>query len=449
MARQRALSWVAGIRDRGLAMIQSQPPADCGLFRKEPLVQPILRPFPARAPLRHALSWLARVTVLVGLAQVAHAQSACEATDYGMKADGSDNAAALTKALSGCAGKTLHIAHGTYVLSAQGLSSGFIVPAGTSIVGDGSMGPDATVLKIANTGSYQTVFWVRNVSNVAIRSLRFEGTPYENGCTRHLDYGHAIYVQSDKGQAAGVDNVDISNNFFHDFNGQSWVTINAADDSPGIGLNGPLNVSNNVFDSDASLTGECTATGGMGYMSAMISLHGSNTSAQGMVENVTVASNVLNAAYVKEGITIWSGTKNILVKANRVGDVGLQLARNQGPELGRYAILIYHSAHELPGLQPDSISVVGNTLTNPVSCGVYAAGGTNLQIIDNHISGQSDPYDVTLPKGAISLNHAYVTALQGNVLINNHIAISAVGGQRNMGSNQIVVPPGGVANKIR
>jgi hypothetical protein len=387
--------------------------------------------------------------VLVVFAQGAHAQRACEASDHGMRADGSDNVPALTRTLSECAGQTIHIAHGTYMLSPLRFASGLIVPAGTTIVGDGSQGAQATILKIADSGNFQALFWIRNVSKVAIRSIRFEGTPYESGCTRHLDYGHAIYVQSDKGQGAGVDNVEVSDNFFHDFNGQSWVTINAADDSPGIGLNGPLSVSNNVFDSDANLSGGCAATGGMTYLAAMISIHGSNTSAQGMAENVTVASNTLNAGYVKEGMTIWSGTKNITVKSNVVADTGLQLPRTQGPELGRYAILVYHSAHELPGLQPDTISIVGNTITNPVSCGIYAAGGQNLQILDNRISGQTDTYDVTLPKGAISLNHANVVALRGNVLINNHFGISAVGGQRNLGANQITASPGGVATKIR
>jgi hypothetical protein len=187
----------------------------------------------------------------------------------------------------------------------------------------------------------------------------------------------------------------------------------------------------------------------MTTLSAMISIHGSNTSAQGMVENVTVASNTLNAGYTKEGITIWSGTKNISIKSNTIADTGLHLARTQGPELGRYAILVYNSAHELPGPHPDAVSIVGNTITNPVSCGIYTAGAENLQILDNRISGQSDTYDVTLPKGAIALNHSSALALQGNVLTNNRIGISTVGGQVKMGPNQITAGPGGISTKIR
>ena len=397
------------------------------------------------SPIGMALSGIA----LVIFAHGASAQRVCEASDHGMRADGSDNVAALTRTLSECAGQTVHIAHGTYTFSPKGFASGMQVPAGTSIVGDGSQGPQATVLKIADSGNFQSLLWIRNASKVAVRAIRFEGTSYESGCTRHLDYGHAIYIQSDKGQGAGVDSVEISDAFFHDFNGQSWVTINAADDSPGIGLNGALSITNNVFDSDANLSGGCAASGGMTTLSAMISIHGSNTSAQGMVENVTVASNTLNAGYTKEGITIWSGTKNISIRSNTIADTGLHLARTQGPELGRYAILVYNSAHELPGPHPDGVSIVGNTITNPVSCGIYTAGAENLQILDNRISGQSDTYDVTLPKGAIALNHSTALALQGNVLTNNHIGISAVGGQVKMGPNQITAGPGGISTKIR
>ena len=36
-----------------------------------------------------------------------------------------------------------------------------------------------------------------------------------------------------------------------------------------------------------------------------------------------------------------------------------------------------------------------------------------------------------------------------DLLTNNHFGISAVGGQRNLGANQITASPGGVATKIR
>src|SRR5580658_8673581 len=75
-------------------------------------------------------------TLLVLAARHAHAQAPCEASEHGMRADGSDNIAALTRTLSECAGRAIHIAQGTYTFSPQGWANGVEVPAGTTIVGD-------------------------------------------------------------------------------------------------------------------------------------------------------------------------------------------------------------------------------------------------------------------------------------------------------------------------
>ena len=392
--------------------------------------------------------WMAS-GMLIACAFPAHAESQCEASDHGMRADGGDNVAALTRTLAECAGKTIHIPQGIYTFSPNGFAPGIKVPSGTSIVGDGSQGRHQTVLRIARSGNFQSLLWIRNVSNVSIRGLRFEGSAYESGCVRHLDYGHAIYVQSDAGQDVTVESLDLSGNAFYNFNGQSWVTINAADGSPGIGLSSSITIDENVFDSDANLSGGCAA-GPMTDLAAMISIHGSNSSAQGLVKNVAVTSNTLNAAYVKEGVAIWSGTNRISVKGNAISDTGLRLPRPPGIDLGRYAILVYRSGREAE-LRPDTIWIVDNTITNPVSCGVYIAAGQNVQISGNRISGQIDRYDPTLPKAAIALNHAVnVFSLENNDLIDNYIGISSVGSsQLNLGTNRIVPAAGGIGAKIR
>jgi hypothetical protein len=392
------------------------------------------------------------ILALPGIARAA-APTQCEASDQGMRPDSDDNIAALNRALSACAGRKIHIAAGVYDLNPKGFATGLVVPTGTTIVGDGHEGPDQTVLRVTNGGTFAAVFWIRNASNVSIRGLRFEGSSYESGCTRHLDYGHAIYVYSDQAQRAGVESLTITDNAFHDFNGQSWITINAQPGSPGIGQASQIDISNNVFESDADLQGGCSGTGGIGYPTAMVWLHGSDVSAQGLVSNVSVASNAFNAGFVKSAVAIWSGTRLISVQYNVVRDAGLWLPAAPGTELGRYAVLIYNSAHdsvrELAGLHPDSISVIGNEITNPVSCGIYVARGRNLDISSNRISGQRDRFDGTLPKGAIALNHAdSVLSLKDNELSDNYIAISSVGSQLNLGANRITVPSGGSATKI-
>ena len=384
--------------------------------------------------------------VLLGaFAHQAGAQAVCEATDHGMRADSSDNVAALTKTLVECAGQRIHFAHGTYTFSPTGLAAGFTVPANTALTGDGSQGPHQTVFRIAASGNFNALLWVRNVSNVSIAGIRFEGTTYESGCTRHLDYGHAIYVQSDSGQRHSVESVHIANNAFHDFNGQSWITINAADGSPGVGLHSEIALNNNLFDSDANLSGGCAATGGIVYPVVMVWLHGADKSAHGLVSNVSVASNTFNAAYVKGAVASWSGTNRISVQNNQIHDAGQRLPPAPGTELGRYAIVVYNSAHELPGLKPETVWIVGNEITNPVSCGIYVAAGMDLEISRNRISGQSDRHDATLPKGAIALNHAAKVRAKDNELSNNYLGISSVVSEVELGNNRIA---GGTPMKI-
>jgi hypothetical protein len=382
-------------------------------------------------------------------AQAGGASPVCEAAEHGMTPGAADDTAAFVKTLKECAGRTIHIAHGTYVFRPRGFAVGFTIPAGTTLLGDGSKAEAGTVLQVASSGTYQGLLWIRNVSNVSIRELRFEGSAYDSGCGQNLDYGHAIYVQSDKDAPDGVDGVIISGDVFHNFNGTSWVTFNAAEGSPGIGVHGAVAVRDNVFDSDSDIAGGCATRDGIIYAAHMVSLHGSDFSANGVVANAAVDSNTFNAGYVRGGVAVWSGTRSVEVAHNTIIDTGRRLPMYPSSELGRYAVLIYNSAHEHPGLHPDTIRVVDNTIANPVSCGIYVALGLNLEIRGNRIFGQTDRYDGTLPKGAISLNHAEsVLSLEDNVLTDNYIAISSVGSKIRMGSNQITVPPGGRAELI-
>jgi hypothetical protein len=387
--------------------------------------------------------------LLVVFAHPERALADCEASAHGMRADGSDNVAAFTRTLADCAGQSIHIAHGTYVFNPIGYGRGFEVPANTTLAGDGARGAYPTVLRIADGGNFAAFLWVRNASGVAIHGIRFEGTPYDSGCARRLDYGMAIGIHSDAGQHDPVESVDVSDNVFHDFNGGRWVELSAADGSPGVGVNSRMTIRNNEFDSDADLRGGCAANSRIGFAVVMVSMHGSDASGLGLVTNVDVDANSFNAGYVKGAIATWSGTRDISITHNMIRDVGLHLPPYPG-ELGRYAITVYNSAHEAPGLHPDSVRIADNVITNAVSCGIYVAGARNLQIVRNRISGQRDRYDATLPKGAIALNHAEnVSALEDNELSDNYFGISAVGGTVNKGRNHIVPAPGGTSEKIR
>src|SRR2546422_158794 len=123
----------------------------------------------AATTLRPLARMFALGVVLMAFAHQAGAQAPCEASDHGMRADGTDNIAALTRTFAECAGQTIHIAHGTYTFSPNGFATGIKVPAGTTLVGDGSQGSQPTVLKISSGGNLAALLWIRNVSNVAIR----------------------------------------------------------------------------------------------------------------------------------------------------------------------------------------------------------------------------------------------------------------------------------------
>jgi hypothetical protein len=384
----------------------------------------------------------------VPLTRAALAQTECEASRYGMSTQASDNTAALKSALMACAGKSIHIPQGTYTFSPHGFDNGIFIPEKTNIVGDGSEGQAATILRISDPGTFASFLWIRDASNITVQNLRFEGSTYDSGCARRLDYGHAISVYSSAGTPASVENVRITDNVFRDFNGQSWITMNAAERSPGIGLHSEIAVSRNKFLSDAGLRGGCAGSGGITHPAFIIWLHGSDDSGQGMVENVLIDSNTFHADYVNGAVIVWSGTAHISIQQNSILNAGLQLPSAPRTESGRYAIAVYNSAHEKLGLWPDTIQIADNTILNPVSCGIYVASARNLDILRNKISGQSDRFDVTLPKGAIALNHAFNVRAEGNELVNNYIGLTVVAGDVAIKNNRIEAAPEGIRTKI-
>ena len=386
------------------------------------------------------------ILVFAGSAHLAQAQASCDVASLGLSASSEDNSAALVRALSTCAGREIRFPAGTFVFHPAGFAQGFTVPENTTLQGAGADSATPTVFKIADSGSFASLLWIRNSSHVAIRDIRFEGSHYESGCARRLDYGHAIYLSSDRKASESMEDINITGNVFHDFNGLSWVTLNAPDGSPGIGLKSLIAISKNSFLSDSALVGSC-ADKGIGYSVSMVSIHGSDDSDHGLIENVSVASNTFDAGYVKQAVAIWSGTSRINVQYNTIRDVGLHLPTASG-ELGRYAVNIYNSAHEKPGLHPADIHVVGNTIINPFSCGVYVAGGRKIEIAHNKIAGQRDSNDGTLPKGAVALNHVDDASVTDNDLQDNHIGISTVAGTVRMGPNNVAAHPGGIRTKI-
>jgi hypothetical protein len=406
---------------------------------------------------RHIIGFLMLMTALV--AGPAAAQS-CNPSP------GTFTDTAFDKLLSDCEGQIITFSAGTYRFIPSGFQPGHYIPAGTTLQGNGSTGSAATIFQIAYSGAYQSLLWAHNASNVTIAGIDFEGIDavdgnrsYSSGCPT-LYYGSAISIVSDTQTTppvSSVENVVIKNNLFHDFNGWAWINIQAADESPGIGLQTEIAVSNNTFTSDSLLNGGCAAT--QGQIVYMVNIQGSlNYPTNGIVKNISIASNQFNAGYIEGAVAIWSNAARVSVQYNTINGAGNKLPAVVQPtattEPKRYAILIYSNAYIAKedgqpgnGLPPDTIWVIGNNIANPESCGIYAADATNLGIQSNTISGQVDIYDSTIPKAAIALNQSTTMGsypLQDNTLSANYVGLAVVLGNTHglvaTGSNSIAVP---------
>jgi hypothetical protein len=386
------------------------------------------------------------ITLVIGAGRsVAQAGTLCEAASYGVSTSTADNGAALTNALQACGGRTLHLGAGTYQFSPGQFNRGFTVPPATSIIGDGAA---VTKLVITGPGNYDSFFWILDASNVSIRALTLQGNgvAYQPGSCVN-DYGRAISIYSSAGAAAPVTNISIASNLLQNFTGSGWISIYAAPGSPGIGTipaGANISIEGNFFQSEP---GDAAAPGNPNCNSSAVQIFGGDTVPN--VLNVTVSANGMDASYLKQGVIVYGSASQVTIAANSISATGQKLPANKDSSL--YAVIIYQK--QLP---PNTISVIGNTIPNPFSCGVYVVAGRNITINGNRISGQTDTNDGTEPKGAICLNHVdngddgEPATILGNTITGSHVGISiAAGSVPNVRQNSISqILPGGFGIKI-
>jgi hypothetical protein len=414
------------------------------------------------------------VPLLLVLCGVLHPHAALATTCNSTPAPGTWSDTDFQALLTHCAGQTITFSAGTYLFTPSAYQHGFNIPTGTTLEGNGSSGANKTIFQIASSGAYQALLWVRDTSNITIEKIDFEdidanNKTYASGCanTPVAYFGNAIYLYSDPQTTppsySSIENIVIQDNVFHDFNGDAWIDFLAEDLSPGVGQDSEIAISSNTFETDASLNGGCAATEGQHVYA--ISIHGSiNYPNSGLVENVSIADNQFDTSYIEGAVAIWSDTSLISVQYNIINGAGNMLPHVTG-EPYRYAISVYSDAYEAKnynppqpgnGLPPDTIWIVGNTITRPETCGIYALTATNLDIQSNTISGQTDTDDETLPKGAIVLNNGSTTMsgypLESNTLFGNYVGLAVVLGSNNglvaTGSNQITVPSNSYGAKL-
>jgi Right handed beta helix region len=404
----------------------------------------------------------------------------CEATSHGSWYPNSptrDSSTGLSEALASpdCAGQTLHIPAGTYYFLPTALTVGFNIPANTTIKGDADQQGNPVTKLVVGTqangqGNYDSFFKILDVSGVSIQYLDFQGSQDATGCPRNAypGFGNAIEVIATRPQQS-IENVTIQHNQFHNFNGQFWIYLHAHDQSAGIGVSSPIDIGSNLFDAagnDGSngrspALANCAGSVGLGWGVYQVWIQGNGASGSGAVANVNIASNTFYANYVKGAIAVFGGNlRRISIQHNQIYDAGRGiLETSTSKELGRYAIMVYDGtvAHS-SALRPNDVRIVDNKISAPVSCGIYVASGINVQISQNVISGQTDSYDVTLPKGAIALNgllnpnpvpSGNVFQVSNNSLSDNHYGIEVAGGTGMVNGNGIIdVPENGIGIRV-
>ncbi len=401
----------------------------------------------------------------------------CDASTHGVT-PGVVDSTSFQSLLHLCAGEVITFPSGTYTFTASAASQrGFFVWRGAARSptvlrggGDALTRSNPTVFRVdtVETHPFQALLLivnnaevsnapdeVVNASNVTIENIVFEGSSASAGGPE-WNYGNAIWVQSNNVPgASSIENIHILRNVISGFSGMNWLALIAADGSPGIGQQSEIAIAGNLFDASAENTGSCVNNSANTTPVFQILISGSSYVPSSLVSNVSVASNNFQSQFVKGAVMVASGSNRVAIQYNQITGAGTGVlpATGWSTEQGRYAISLYHTAGDVGGrgLKPDEIWISGNQIESPVSCGIYAAGATNLVIVQNAIRGQKDSFDGTEPKAAIALNHSTTMPLHPiaeNDLQRNRVGISVADGDIAIVDDSIGVPANSYGIKL-
>jgi hypothetical protein len=387
----------------------------------------------------------------------------CQATEQGVSTALPDNTAVFQAALNACAGRTMHVAAGTYIFApalayadANGFGNGITIPDRTSIIGDGR---DKTILQITGPGNYASFLWIHDAGNVSISQLTLAGNnarnppPPAGAPACYYDYGHAIFIQS---TARPIENISIVGNEFISFTGTSWISVLGGENGNGIGVDGgTVTIDDNYFK---SVEGNAVAPQYIVCPASAVAIQGLGPTMSAV--DVSVSGNVIEADYIKSGVAVWSGAARITIANNTITRAGMGLPVPHDYSNGSYAILVYQQ-HAVPPdttvfVRPTAINIVDNVIDSPYSSGIYVLEGRSVRIEGNLISGQIDTYDLTEPRGAIALNtvdNAYdgvETAVSDNIMSGNAVGISIAGGTLPIVDSNVIesIPSDGIGMKV-
>lgn len=383
---------------------------------------------------------LAAATIrLVGLAQRAEAREqagsptvAVSVGDFGAVGDGrTDDHAAFQRALDQAAanGRVLRVPAGTYAL--HGTSPprrGLVLPAGTRIEGDGAA---KSQIVVTGAGTFDSVLWIRNASDVSIRGigLRGNGRAYPEGkAPSDNNFGRAVTVRLDHAGWRGegfpsptgdLTGVRIVGNAFEHFNASGWLEVRNANDAPGASPAGDVRdvtIEDNVF---TSRPGDALYPTAVGHVSAGVWLGGASYTtpkSAGLVRDVEIRGNTFNVGYIQNGVVVFSGARDIRIEGNRILEAG-GLASGAGDiTIAQYGVMVYDSApasgYTAPA--PADVTIANNQILGAERSGIYAAGPvTGLVIAGNTILGGS-PVTDRIPTGGVALNDVTSAVVRDN-----------------------------------
>lgn len=321
--------------------------------------------------------------------------------DFGSVAD-SDNGAALVAAIAAVTaqGGRVYIPVGTWTISDAALP--IALPENVVLHGEG----DHSVLSLSGPGT-ANLFTATNVSTVTLRDFKAIGT----GSAASDADGGFLHVLVDV--AAEHGGVRVERITLDDFGGDYWIDCRVDHASGSL---------TNVVVADCnfiSRAGNCRVPGSTGGTTVAIGLRGASA-LTGLIENVAIRANALRGAHMKGLLACYNNTADVRVSHNVCTDVGADVSISDDAAV--YAIMLYNSTPSYA--DPKRLIVDSNVIAGVRSCGVYAAGVSDVVITGNAISGQTDATATSLPKGGVALNGAARAHVSGNTILDCRFGVA-------------------------
>ena len=301
----------------------------------------------------------------------------------------------LQNALNRSTSGELRLPAGRYVLDSKELQKTPIqVPTNVTIRGAGI---GETSIEIEGEASCN-VFELATSSNSGLSDLTLRG----NGLSEGYGNGCAVLCILRAASNKGVKNILIERCAFENFASEFWVWILNQSESQtidGVAIRGCQFRSNG---------GNAKAASEIRVPAFCIGVQGSSRG-HGDVRAVSIQANNATIPDLKGFVVVWQGAKDIVIDSNVIRDAGAKIPNDRGA----YAIALYDNARGY-GRRPTLLTVRGNTILSPRSCGIYIVMCGKVVVEGNHIEGQFDDQENTLPKAAIAVNGAEVAQIEQN-----------------------------------